>query len=109
MSDFDPLDTAAIEREAEDRKAEAEREEATEESDLKWLMNDPRGRRIVRRWLSQAGVFRLSFTGDAQATAFNEGQRNTGLRLFSQITRWTPERIAELMREEDDERRDRDD
>lgn len=60
-----------------------ERRRQQELLDLEWVMSDGRGRRVVWRLLEQAGVFRLSYTGDALSTAFNEGQRNIGLRLMA--------------------------
>lgn len=60
-----------------------ERRRQQELLDLEWVMSDGRGRRVVWRLLEQAGVFRLSYAGDALSTAFNEGQRNIGLRLMA--------------------------
>lgn len=106
MSDLDPFDLAAQEQAESDRKEAAKRDAQTEKNDLKWLMADPRGRRIVRRWLSQAGVWRLSFTGDPHTTAFNEGQRNGGLALFAKLSAVAPDRLAEMLIEDDHERTD---
>jgi hypothetical protein len=58
--------------------AETEEAALTEDADLRWLMGDPRGRRIARRLIERSGIFRLSFTGDAESTAFREGERNAG-------------------------------
>jgi len=106
MSDFDPFDLRGQEEEAERRETDARLLQLTEDSDLKWLMANAQGRRIARRWLSKAGVWRLSFSGDAATTAFNEGQRNVGLALLAGILRIAPERLADLMTEDDYERRE---
>jgi hypothetical protein len=100
MSDSDPADYGQHDEKAE-ASAESQLADATEEADLKWLMADPRGRRIVRRLLERSGVFRTSFTGDALGTAFREGERNAGLRLFDQIARFSPERLASMMNGKD--------
>lgn len=100
MSNADPFDVDAWSRAEADRKSEADRARKTEDSDVAWLMADPRGRRIARRWLSQAGVWRLSFAGDPSTTAFHEGQRNVGLWLLDQLTRQAPEEFARMTTEE---------
>ena len=96
MSDFDPLDYG---QHSEEGEASADRElaELTEEADLKWLVADPRGRRIARRLLERSGVFRSSFTGEALSTSFREGERNVGLGFLALVTRHAPEGLAELM------------
>lgn len=108
MSDFDPIDIRAQEQGEAERKLKAELIRLTEEADLKWLMADPRGRRFARRLLSWAGVWRLSFASDQATTAFNEGQRNIGLKLMDSINAISPSRLADVMAEEDYERTDAD-
>lgn len=54
--------------------------------DTRWLMADPRGKRLVRQWLADAGVSRTTFVvGDTHASAFNEGMRNFGLKMQAQV------------------------
>lgn len=96
MSDQDPADYGQH-REQHGPSAEAALAEATEEADFRWLMADPRGRRIVRRMLERTGVFRSSFTGDALTTVFAEGGRNEGLGLIAKVQRYAPERLAEIL------------
>ncbi|MES3028475.1 MAG: hypothetical protein V4820_11555 [Pseudomonadota bacterium] len=67
----------------EDRKARLENEVKGEIGDIVWLMSNKRGRRIVRRLLDQAGVYQLSYTGEALSTAFNEGRRSAGNKLIA--------------------------
>jgi len=64
-----------------------------------WLMADRRGRRVVWRLLSDAGVFRASMAATPELTAFNEGRRATGLALLADISRLCPERFAEMQLE----------
>lgn len=68
--------------------------------DLQWVMSDKRGRRHVWRQLELAGVYRLSYTGEAQGTAFNEGRRNDGLRLLDEITRHCPDEYLLMLQEQ---------
>lgn len=80
--ELDPTDIgAATDREAA-HKASADQQLRFEVNDLQWLMSNKRGRRVMWRLLDQSGAYRLSFDpNSATVTAFNEGQRNIGLRL----------------------------
>lgn len=82
-------------------KAERQEREARDAIDeLLWLMSDPRGRRFMWRQLSDLGVYRLSYVqGDFATTAFNEGQRNVGLKLLSQVMQHCPARFTEMQKE----------
>lgn len=96
---MDPLDTEALD---EVRKAQADLArlaERREAEDIKWQMSSKRGRRIVNRLLQDAGVYRLSFSTNALQMSFNEGNRNTGLKLLAAITEHCPERYAEMLEE----------
>lgn len=105
-ADFDPLDLQgqeaakikASEGQAHQRRIELE--------DVRWLMSDKRGRRLMWRLLSEAGIYRLSFAYDPSATAFNEGQRNIGLRFQADVMDGCPERFLEMHQEkmQDDHR-----
>lgn len=66
--------------------------------DLRWLMSDKRGRRVMWRVLEQAGVYRSSYTGD-NTTFFNEGQRNMGLWLMDEITTHCLTEYTEMLKE----------
>ena len=78
-----------------------------EESDIKWLMSNRRGRRVVWRLLDQAGVFRSSFSTVAMQMSFNEGNRNYGLRMLDLVHRVCPELYPQMMKEQKDVRTDR--
>jgi hypothetical protein len=71
----------------------------TEADDIKWLMNNKRGRRIARRLLDHAGVFNLSFNTTAMTMAFNEGRKNEGLRLLALVHEFCPEQYTLMMQE----------
>lgn len=98
MSTNDPLDTKAQEKAESDRKEAAERTEHQRTEDFKWLMADPRGRRIVWWLLEQAGVYRSSFTGNSE-TFFREGERNIGLKIVFMIHSHCPELYAKMTKE----------
>lgn len=96
MSDVGPDQSA--ERVA---KADASKLAARNEADeLRWLMSDPRGRHFMWRLLQCFGVYRLSYVqGDPAHSAFNEGRRNEGLKLMSQIMEDCPGRFTEMQKE----------
>ena len=106
---YDPLDTKGQERAKADKDTQSKLSRDTEESDLKWLMNSKRGRRIVWRLLEQAGVFRLSFNTNAMQMAFAEGNRNYGNRLLAQVNALCPELYPTMVKEAKDERNHFDD
>ncbi|MFZ2972241.1 MAG: hypothetical protein WA049_06345 [Ferribacterium limneticum] len=99
MSHFDPTDIQAQERDAEVSADRNRKAADLEIDDLKWLMSNKRGRRFVFRVLERAGVWRLSFNTNALSMAFNEGQRNEGLRLMANITAHCPDRYTEMLEE----------
>lgn len=91
-------EAAAAKRAERDQRSELERLQA--EDDLKWLMNDQRGRRIVYTQLARSGVFRISYAaGDPHQTSFNEGGRNVGNLLMRDVLAATPEQYALMLRE----------
>lgn len=65
------------------RKVSIERDQ--ELRDIQAVMSTREGRRFLNRVLDKAAVMRCSFTGNANQTAFNEGQRNIGLFITGEI------------------------
>ena len=56
------------------------------QADLEWVLSTVQGRRFLWEELSECGVFTTSFVpGQADYTAFNEGQRQRGLKLLLRI------------------------
>ena len=49
--------------------------------------------------LERAGVFRSSFSSDAMAMAFNEGNRNSGLALLATVNSLAPAEYIKMMQE----------
>jgi hypothetical protein len=98
--DHDPFDLRGQDRQRNEQEDKARLSRQTEREDIKWLMKGPRGRRIIWRLLERAGVFRLSYTGDAASTNFNEGMRNMGLGLMVLINSACPEQYALMMQEQ---------
>lgn len=90
---FDPEQIAARQRAAAQKRIERERD------DLVAVMSSAEGRRLVWRLLERAGVFRISYSADSDLTIFNEGQRNQGLRLFTDAQEFCPKLYLTMAQE----------
>lgn len=92
----DPTDLNGLEAARLDKQDQARIEAQVEADDIKWLMARKQGRRIMQRHLERAGVFRSSFNTNSMTMAFQEGQRNEGLKLLAQIMQHAPDRYIEM-------------
>lgn len=80
------------------RRLKLERE--TELSDLRWVLSDPRGRRVLSRILDRARLFGRCYVAEQpMSTAFNEGAREFGVALRDDIEAADQEALFQLMRE----------
>jgi hypothetical protein len=52
---------------------------------LKMIMSSPDGRLWMWDFLSKCGLFRVSFTGNGNRDAFDNGMRNAGMPIFTDI------------------------
>lgn len=96
--DFDPTDIAASEERQAEAKAEQKRIAEQEIEDLKWLLSDKRGRRILWRLLSFTGVFRNPFRGTRE-TDFLCGVMHVGQQYLGDINQHAPERYNQMVTE----------
>lgn len=55
------------------------------DDDMRYVLNDPRGRRFLWELLGDCGLYRLSYEHSGSATMFKEGERNVALRLMTRI------------------------
>lgn len=86
----DPFDLdAANARDTQRTDAQRARQEAADK-DLRFVMGDARGRRVLWGLLEEAGIYRSSFSVDPLAMAHAEGRRDMGLRLLARLMRTTP-------------------
>ena len=85
----------------------AKRLQEREQGDIRKVLSLPEGRRFVWKLMSDAGVFRSSFTGNSQ-TFFNEGQRNMGLVILNQVMGAKPEAFTQMQAEAASEKRQHD-
>lgn len=72
-------------------------------ADFRWLMTERAGRRIIWQLLEEAGVFRSSFTGDAEGTFFAEGRRALGLSLLGKILSYCQDEFVLMLKEHDED------
>lgn len=91
----DPLDR---EEAKEQRRLATERERETQQEDIRWLMGQTQGRRIMSRLLDVTGVFRSSFTGNSE-TFFREGARNVGLTFLNDAQALAPGDFITMLEE----------
>jgi hypothetical protein len=68
-------------------------------NDIRHILSSPQGRRFLWRYLSACGVYKISFDHSGSITSFNEGMRNIGLKLLSDVTDASPEAYIEMMKE----------
>lgn len=98
-STYDPLDLKGQTDALDDKDTKARLVREVEESDLKWLMSSKRGRRIIWRLLSQAGVFQPVFHPTAMVMSFKEGKRNYGLQTLQAVNTYCPDLYPTMVKE----------
>lgn len=104
LSDHDPFDLAEQELRDDIRRVASKLSSENDDADFVWLMSGPRGRRIVRRLLERAGVFRTSFHPNTMEMSRQEGAKQTGYWILSQIDRLCPGEYTTMMQEHRDGR-----
>lgn len=66
--------------------------------DMQFVLSSPQGRRVLWKYLSDAGVYHTSFTGN-NTTFFNEGKREIGLAILHDIHEANAEAYILMMNE----------
>lgn len=87
--------------EIENRRIEVEEERLRKRAlnDLRKILGIPEGRRFIWGELSDAGIFRGSFSANASQTAFSEGQRDRGLSLLARVNEADQNAFARMQSE----------
>lgn len=80
-----------VDRETLDREQEL--------NDIRALMHDEWGRRMMWRLLEMAGVYRSSFDASNNRICFNEGRRDVGLHLLADVDEACPEAMVLMSKE----------
>lgn len=63
------------------------------------VMSDPQGREYLYDLLASLHIYSTSFSTDALIMAFNEGQRNVGIRLTADIVEAAPDMYLQMLKE----------
>ena len=92
--DYDPL-SGDIES---DLTKEQKNKRSKEIEDLRYVLNDKRGRRVINRLLEKTGVYRNPFTGNSE-TYFRCGEMNIGQFIIAEVQAVSPDRYTNLLKE----------
>ena len=98
---FDAGDAEAVGR----RARRLAREEQRRAAGLRYVLADRRGRDWLWSLLESCRIYESSFTGDS-GTFFNEGMRNVGLRVLTEIAAADPQALVTMMTENRADERD---
>lgn len=97
---FSPDDIAQEQAQRAEQERQAAYKRQRDEDDLKWVLSDKRGRRMLASVLAVTGLYQGSFTGNSE-TFFREGRRAVGLQLLERIQAADPEAYPKMLKEQD--------
>lgn len=98
MNDYNAADLKAIRRASKlAKQAEIERRGV-----ILSVMSNPAGRNWMYDRLVRCHVFSPSFSLQALAMAFGEGERNIGLQDLNDVMQFAPDQYIQMMREAND-------
>lgn len=100
-TDYNPFELDAQEAQRALTEEAAQLALRNKVNDFQWLMSSKRGRRIVQRLLADTGLYRSSFNHSGSVTAFQEGQRNFGLKLMAMIENHCQDQYILMLQERD--------
>lgn len=90
---YDADETALQERNEKERQ----QEKARRDDDMRWILSNVKGRRILGYLLNFTGTLRPSYSPkDAHQTAYNEGRRSVGLEFASLIEEANPKALGQM-------------
>lgn len=89
MTEDEEIQLEELEREQRERlERDAE--------DIRHVLSSERGRRVIWWLLEKGNVFSSTFHSDPHISAFNEGQRNLALAVFSRVMSSCPENYLQM-------------
>lgn len=88
---------AADEKQVSRKQNRAKADEAIAGIVVRALMSTVDGRRYIWLRLSSMHIFSSTFTTNALTSAFQEGERNVGLQLYAEVTRFAPQAVFQMM------------
>ncbi len=99
MIKHDPFDIRGQVREQELREQMLSALRMERAEDVKKLMSEPWGRRLMWNLLADARTYHRTFNPDSLLMAYAEGRRSFGLDLLAYIQMTAPERYVEMLTE----------
>jgi hypothetical protein len=94
-----PIKTITDPAAAKEAQDEEKRKRERELSDMKWLLSDARGRRVIAILLDHCGVYRGVFTGNS-TTFYNAGKQDVGHFLAAYVTQADQMALVQIQREQ---------
>ncbi len=97
---FDPLDLDALDTEHAAAQQQTRNDQRVAVDDMRWLMNDKRGRRFVWRLLEETQAYSSTFrAGDPHTSAYLEGKRAIGLFVLDVINKHFADQYVLMLQE----------
>ncbi len=93
------MTSASNERQIRARNDQMRRDRLTDETVTKSLMAHPDGRRWVWLRLSEANLWSEDMEFDSGYMAYRKGQRQAGLRLLADVSRFAPREYITMTEE----------
>lgn len=98
------MDESLVQNASSEKQVKAAgKKEKTEDiqkiKDLKDVLEIRSGRNFIWKILINCHIFSTTFNPDTQQMAFNEGQRNVGLRLLADINKHSPKAYLKMLEE----------
>lgn len=87
------------EQEKEEAREKVELKQLQDIEDIRFIMDNEKGRRFIFKLLCRARIYQCSFNGQSNQTIFNEGGRNQGLMLQSEIMTHAPGSYQLMLKE----------
>lgn len=73
--------------------------EENDKNDLRWVLSDKRGRRVLWKFLEFCHIFETSFNQSGSVMCKLEGQRTVGLYMVDMITRADQSKFFVMMQD----------
>lgn len=80
------VDNAADPKQVKNAQKKEKKKELEESEDLRFVMKDQRGRRVIWRILSECGAYHSVFSTNSLVTHYNSGKQDLGHWLMAEAT-----------------------
>lgn len=95
----DALDPRVIEAQRETQRTIERLQSDRAIDDMRWLMGEPAGRRIMHGLLAETKVWTGGFTPDPNLLQFREGRRALGLGYLAVVQGHCPDDFIKMLQE----------